>query len=391
MPEVTEVQEADPSYMEISTLRFTLAQPGTSAAAVQEAKGKLSALVEKHSMAPFYKLVCEQLGWPVDAAKLAAMEKVNAAELTSLSDKIKNAEENEGESEIREAYLARADFLMRTGEKEKALEAYDETVTKTVALGPKLDILLSQLRIGFFYDDVHLLKAKITKAKAMLEEGGDWERRTRLKVYEAVFLLQIRDFKASAALLLDSVATFTAVELLTYNTFIFYTVVAAMVALPRKELKAKVIDAPEILQVLHELPHMPELLDGMYSCAYDKLMRALVATIDLMKADRYLTKHARFYFREVRVMAYTQFMESYRTVSLVSMAASFGVSPAHMDKELSGFISSGRLSCKLDAVAGVVNSTRPDAKSAQYLATIKQGDFLLNRVQKLSRVINLDI
>merc|ERR1719424_2139946 len=159
-------------------------------------------------MAPFYKLVCEQLGWPVDAAKLAAMEKVNATELTSLSDKIKNAEENEGESEIREAYLARADFLMRIGEREK-----------TVALGPKLDIMLSQLRICFFFDDPILLKAKLEKAKAMLEEGGDWERRNRLKVYEAVFLLQIRDFKASAALLLDSVATFTAVELLTYNTF----------------------------------------------------------------------------------------------------------------------------------------------------------------------------
>ena len=78
-------------------------------------------------MAPFYKLVCEQLGWPVDAAKLAAMEKVNAAELESRGEKIKTAEENEGESEIREAYLARADFLMRTGEKEKALEAYEPT------------------------------------------------------------------------------------------------------------------------------------------------------------------------------------------------------------------------------------------------------------------------
>ena len=164
MPEVTEVEAADPTYMEISTLRFTLAQPGTSAAAAEEAKGKLSALVEKHSMAPFYKLVCEQLGWPVDAAKLAAMEKVNAAELESLGEKIKNAEEKEGESEIREAYLARADFLMRTGEKEKALEAYDETVTKTVALGPKLDIMLSQLRIGFFFDDAQLLKAKIALA-----------------------------------------------------------------------------------------------------------------------------------------------------------------------------------------------------------------------------------
>merc|ERR1740133_906997 len=234
-------------------------------------------------MAPFYKLVCEQLGWPVDAAKLASMEGANAAELTALGDKIKNAEENEGESEIREAFLARADFFMRIGEKEKALEAYDETVTKTVALGPKLDILLAQLRIGFFFEDTPLLKAKLAKAKAMLEEGGDWERRNRLKVYEAVFMLQIRDFKASAALLLDSVATFTAVELLTYNTFIFYTVVAAMVALPRKELKAKVIDAPEILQVLHELPHMPELLDGMYSCAYDKLMRALVDAPEILQ------------------------------------------------------------------------------------------------------------
>jgi len=225
----------------------------------------------------------------------------------------------------------------------------------------------------------------------MLEEGGDWERRNRLKVYEALFLLQIRDFKASAKLLLDSIATFTATDLMPYKTFIFYTVVASLVALTRKELKAKVMDAPEILQVIHELPHMPELLGGMHNCEYAKLMKALVATVDAMKADRYLLKHTRYYYREVRVMAYKQFMESYRTVSIASMAASFGVSPEYMDHELSGFISAGRLSCKVDAVAGVVNSTRPDSKSAQYLTAIKQGDHLLNRVQKLSRVINLDI
>jgi 26S proteasome regulatory subunit N7 len=391
MPEAV-LSEADPTYMEIASLRFTLAQPGTSsAAALEEAKGKLSEHITKLSMAPFYKTVCEELGWPLDASKLASMEAANATEIAMLTDKIKNCEENEGESEIREAYLARADFLMRIGEKDKAIEAYEETVTKTVALGPKLDIMLAQLRMCLFFEDVPLMKTKLDKAKAMLETGGDWERRNRLKVYEAVFLLQIRDFKASAKLLLDSIATFTATELLPYNTFIFYTVVAALVTLPRKELKAKVIDAPEILQVLHELPHMPELLDGMYNCEYRKLMGALVGTIDAMKADRYLAQHARYYYREVRVMAYTQFMESYRTVSLASMASSFGVSPQYMDKELSAFISAGRLSCKLDAVAGVVNSTRPDAKSAQYLATIKQGDVLLNRVQKLSRVINLDI
>ena len=48
-----------------------------------------------------------------------------------------------------------------------------------------------------------------------------------------------------------------------------------------------------------------------------------------------------------------------------------------------------RLSCCVDQVGGIVSSTRPDTKNARYQETIKQGDLLLNRVQKLSRVINL--
>jgi len=40
-------------------------------------------------------------------------------------------------------------------------------------------------------------------------------------------------------------------------------------------------------------------------------------------------------------------------------------------------------------VGGIVETTRPDSKNAQYQAVIKQGDLLLNRVSKLSRIINL--
>lgn len=39
-------------------------------------------------------------------------------------------------------------------------------------------------------------------------------------------------------------------------------------------------------------------------------------------------------------------------------------------------------------VAGVIETMRPDAKNAQYQAAIKQGDLLLNRLQKLSKVID---
>lgn len=58
-------------------------------------------------------------------------------------------------------------------------------------------------------------------------------------------------------------------------------------------------------------------------------------------------------------------------------------------RELSRFIAAGKLHCKIDKVAGVLETNRPDARNAFYQSTIKQGDFLLNRIQKLSRVIDL--
>lgn len=71
------------------------------------------------------------------------------------------------------------------------------------------------------------------------------------------------------------------------------------------------------------------------------------------------------------------------------MAASFGVSAAFLDAELSRLIAAGKITAKVDAVAGIVETSRPDNKNAQYLAVIKQGDLLLNKIQKLSRVITL--
>jgi len=71
------------------------------------------------------------------------------------------------------------------------------------------------------------------------------------------------------------------------------------------------------------------------------------------------------------------------------MGNAFGVSPEFIDKELSRFISLGKVNCRIDAVGGVITTIRPDTKNAQYAQTIKQGEVVLNRVQRLSRVIHL--
>lgn len=111
----------------------------------------------------------------------------------------------------------------------------------------------------------------------------------------------------------------------------------------------------------------------------------------------------RILVRELRVLVYAQFLESYKSVRLTSMADSFGVSVDFLDRcvrtlldtgplltlltrplphhtrllnqslvspqyprELSRFIASGRLSAKIDKVGGVVETSRPDTKNAQY-------------------------
>ena len=76
---------------------------------------------------------------------------------------------------------------------------------------------------------------------SLIEEGGDWDRRNRLKVYQGIYFLSIRDFKSAANNFLDSISTFTSYELMDYKTFVMYTVLANMIIwLKRVDLRQKV-------------------------------------------------------------------------------------------------------------------------------------------------------
>ncbi|KAJ2529425.1 proteasome regulatory particle subunit [Coemansia sp. RSA 1935] len=91
----------------------------------------------------------------------------------------------------------------------------------------------------------------------------------------------------------------------------------------------------------------------------------------------------------MRIRAYAQLLESYLSLTLKSMAESFGVSQEFIDSELSRFVAAGRLHCVIDKVGGIVVTNRPDTKNAQYQRTVKQGDLLLNRIQKLAGIVSM--
>jgi len=355
----------------------------------QETKSKLMSSITEQNMAPLYVAVCKDLKWQVDGNLLAKMEEANKTTLTTLDAAITDATENLGESETREALLKKSEFLALIGDKDAAVEAVRKTAEKTVGLGNRMDLVFLNIRVGLFHSDHAITTANIAKAKQMLEEGGDWDRRNRLKVYEGLYAMSIRDFKLGAKLFLDAISTFTSYELMDYVKFVEYTVWISVLALERSDLHKDVIKGSEILEVLHQSPQVKQYLFSLYNCQYSEFFTALGHLEQVMKADRYLAPHYAFYVREMKVKAYAQLLESYRSLTLAYMADAFGVTEQYMDQELCRFIASGRLHAKIDKVGGIVITNRPDSKNAQYQSCIKQGDILLNRVQKLSRVINI--
>eukprot|EP00276_Gloeochaete_wittrockiana_P002743 CAMPEP_0184671304 /NCGR_PEP_ID=MMETSP0308-20130426/85415_1 /TAXON_ID=38269 /ORGANISM="Gloeochaete witrockiana, Strain SAG 46.84" /LENGTH=388 /DNA_ID=CAMNT_0027118395 /DNA_START=40 /DNA_END=1206 /DNA_ORIENTATION=+ len=378
-----------PLPLELASLHFLLSVSDDVHHDKAKTQAEVLEIIKSKKMVSLYITYCDEFKWPKDEALVTTMNASNAEELKKFDDAISDAEKNLGENEVREALLAKADFYCRIADKENALSAYRAAADKTVALGQRLDIVFSIIRIGLFWLDVDVVTRNLEKAKSLIEEGGDWERRNRLKVYEATWLLAVRDFKKAANLFLDSIATFTAYELFPYSTFVFYTVLTSIVSLDRVTLRSKVVEAPEVLSVIGDVPHLAQLLNSLYDCKYHAFFDALANIAVQIRADRYLSRHTRYFLREVRVVAYSQFLESYQSVTLQSMANAFGVSIAFLDGELSRFISAGRLAAKIDKVGGIVETSRPDSKNFQYQQMIRQGDLLLNRVQKLSRVISV--
>merc|ERR1740121_1063094 len=353
-------------------------------------KAEVLAIVKENGMLPYYeKYLCPDLLGPADKALTTEMKRQNEEDLKKLEEKIRDASENLGDTEVRDALSAKAEFFNRIGDKDAAIAGYEDAFKKTVGVGGKLDNILTVIRIAFFFDDTELAKKEIDRAKVELGKGGDWERRNKLKVYEGVFLMMSRRWKEAAQLFLKVMPTFTAVELVEFKDFVFYSVILTMVSLDRPTLRQELVSSPEVLGSIKETPHLQDFLESYFYCRYKPFMEHFVPLIDLVRQDRYLSRHCRHFMRIMRLNAYRQFLASYRSVKLSAMAAEFGVAPAFIDSELASFISSGKLACKIDKVGEIIESNEADQRSQVYVEIIKQGDLLLNRMQKLSGAIDM--
>ena len=188
-------------------------------------------------MAPLYTIVCEQLGLKVDASLLSTMQAANATACQTgrAHRRVRGAGGEDGDP--REAYEAKSAPTGSDRREGGRVRGAGGDVHENGGDGaaprphPRQAACRPLLR--------RPAACRNLVERQGLDKGGDWERRSRLKVYEALFLLRVRDLKKSSALFLDSIATFTATELLPYNRFIMYAIATSVYALPRKDLQAR--------------------------------------------------------------------------------------------------------------------------------------------------------
>jgi 26S proteasome regulatory subunit N7 len=190
---------------------------------------------------------------------------------------------------------------------------------------------------------------------SLVESGGDWDRRNRLKSYNGLHLLSIRQFSLAAPLLLDSLSTFTSSELCAYPTLVLYAVLAGTISLNRVDFKAKVIDSAEVIATLGDknvpasggdidmidvesgetegYESLGTMVNSLYTCDYKSFFIGLAEVEQrFLTRDRIMAEHKAWYVREMRRRAYAQLLESYRVVSLKNMADAFGVKKEWLDK-----------------------------------------------------------
>ncbi|PLN81958.1 PCI-domain-containing protein [Aspergillus taichungensis] len=474
---------SDPQYLKYPNLGlaqhvFNISNPSCPKAQQQTSLQKVQDAISENKMAPFYRHLAHpvegilnytgegapqqqgkvliasnmlasrkgprQVDLPWDESLYQSFVEENRKELDALQKEEDEAEEAAGETEVLAAQGKRAEFWARVGDKDKAIESHESLLEKTTFLGTKIDLVMAMIRIGLFFGDPLSVKKNIERANTLIESGGDWDRRNRLKAYKGLHMLTIRSYSLAAPLLLDSLSTFTSYELCSYSSLVIYAVLAGSLSLKRVDFKAKVVDAAEIrallgsaedrvaaltgevssgqgaqdeemndakgsrktavnltafsghagVQAEEEVPtdfsSLANLVNSLYTGNYRNFFRALAGVEDqFLTQDRYLYEHRAWFVREMRLRAYQQLLQSYRVVGLNSMASDFGVTVDFLDRDLAKFIASDRIACTIDRVNGIIETNRPDDKNKQYAGVVKHGDALITKLQKYGQAVRL--
>lgn len=202
-----------------------------------------------------------------------------------------------------------------------AVVSFKEVIEKSRSFNLKMEAIFEIMQLAIEQKDLELLKTYLLLCKKKNDEGGDWEKRNRLRVYEGLYCIFNRDFKEAGKLFIDALMTFTATELFDYKTFVFYTSICNIITVDRNTLKSKIIDNSDVVSCIKDIPHLEDFLEFYYTGQYAKFFEVFIEIIERVKTDFFMSKHTQYFVKEMRIKAYSQYLRKtnyYNNILLLS-------------------------------------------------------------------------
>jgi len=382
LPDQDNVLQPD---MNVIYWRHQLLSPYIDEKTKEDIKTKLLNVIDERKMIYTYKAYCIEHCITMNEKKVEEWSEYEKYELQMIEKAETYSKENLGDTEVRDQLMRRANFLAEIGAFDKAIEAYNIAMDKSVGISPKLHISLTKIRLGLANRDLDFVKSEIKKAKNLLEKGGDWERRNKLKIYEGMLLVMSGKLEDASHFLVNGLSTFSATELLDFDKFVFYTVCLAIIAESRENYRSLVIESPEVHKLSTEDESFKNFATSFYEGRFRDGFVSLLSHAEKLKADFYFGQHVRRYLTKLRIRSYKSFLQPFRNVKISTMADRFGVPEKFLEAEVSKFISSGHIPCRIDRLDGVIYSCADQISLAERI--IEEGDVLQTKIQKLSRIV----
>merc|ERR1712226_862316 len=136
--------------------------------------------IDKNNMATWFKYLVEKGTLKADKKLEKDLESRVEKKLKEFDEKIATAEKEEGDVDVRDAMVDRAEYLAKTGDRVSAIKGFAQIRKKChMTTGTKLDLIFNQLKLALFYSDNFKEEAdeeNEEKAEEKAEEMEDFKK-----------------------------------------------------------------------------------------------------------------------------------------------------------------------------------------------------------------------
>ncbi|TBU06461.1 subunit Rpn7 of 26S proteasome, partial [Hamiltosporidium magnivora] len=314
-----------------------------------------------------------------DESEYGILRRANEAQLKKFQEEKESDPDNETfqinvDKKIAEYYAKTMDIINLNS-------MFRDLRKKVFSASFSVDVLLCKMRICFILKDKRSLPIIVNQLTSITEKGCDWDRKNKFKSYEALYLLISKDFKKSAILFTECLATFESYELLTYEKAVLYAVFTGILTFNREDIDKKILQSSEVMEAINKFPFAYKLVESFYKCNYRTIFYEISDFAENIRNETFLSSLINYFVYEMKSRVYQQLLLSYKSLHIETMASIFGVSVEYLEKDLIKYIVDKKVSCRIDRITMSVSACKSEIDYNSYV--VESSDEMLRMMRKI--------